>query len=171
MLVRSLLAVVAATITLGMTLEACTAEPGTTRSNSARAAAVDAENVEPHELRVLHAWDARRAATYAGGDVPALRRLYVDGSRAGTRDVTTLRSYVDRGLHVEDLRMQVLGAEVLRDDRAVVRVHVRERVASGLVSGAGGDVPLPRDRVDAHVITFVRPGGAWVVRSVTDPGD
>jgi hypothetical protein len=163
-LVRSPVIAVVATLALG----ACTA--GTGARTLPGPPDVGAIRAEPHALGVLHDWDARRATAYAQGDVARLRRLYVEGSRAGTRDARTLRSYVDLGLRVEHLGMQVLRAEVLRDDREVVRVRVRERVASGRVSGEGGAVPLPRDRVDGHVITLVRHRGAWVVRSVVNAG-
>jgi hypothetical protein len=164
-LVRSLLVAASATLALG----ACTAQTGARTQPGPPD--VGAGSAEVHALAVLHAWDARRAAAYARGDVPALRRLYVDGSRAGTRDARTLRGYVDLGLHVEGLRMQVLRAAVLRDDRRVVRVQVRERLASGRASsGAGDGVALPRDRADDHVVTLVRRRGAWVVRSVSSTG-
>lgn len=131
-----------------------------------RATAV-AGPTEPRSLRVLHAWDARRAAAYSRGDVAALRGLYVRGASAGEQDVAMLRRYVARGLTVEHLVMQVVEADVLVDRRGVVRLRVCERVADGRVTGAGAPVSLPRDRPDRHEVTLVRRDGRWLVRSAT----
>jgi hypothetical protein len=63
--------------------------------------------------------------------------------------------------------MQLLAVEVIRDDDRLVRLRVRERVLPGLVVGPHGAARLPVDRADRHVVTLVRRGGAWLVRSVT----
>jgi hypothetical protein len=164
-LVRRLVIALSATFALG----ACTGH-AEERTPPGRLE-VGAGSVEVHALAVLHAWDARRAAAYARGDVPALRRLYVGGSLAGARDARTLRGYVALGLHVEGLHMQVLRAAVVRDDRRLVEVRVLERLASGrATSGAGDGVALPRDEADDHVVTLVRRRGAWLVHSVANAG-
>ncbi len=121
---------------------------------------------EPAPVAVLAAWDRQRADAWARGDLVALAALYTTGSRAGERDTRMLRRYLARDLRVEGLRTQRLRVAVVeRTDRRLV-LRVRDRVAGGTVRGAGLSVPLPRDRVSAHVITLQRAGARWRVAQV-----
>src|SRR3954453_19232105 len=76
----------------------------------------------------LHSWDGRRAAAWAAADPAALRRLYVQGSPAGRADVAMLRAWRDRGLHVEGLRMQLLGVRVQRRSSPRMVLEVIDRL-------------------------------------------
>ena len=121
----------------------------------------------PTPTDVLHAWDERRAAAWADGDVPALRSLYTPGSAAGRRDAAMLRAWSARGLRVDGLRMQLLRVEVrVRTPQRMV-VDVVDRVAGGFA--VPGPVPLPRDRATAHVVTLRRIAGEWRVGAVRQP--
>jgi hypothetical protein len=118
---------------------------------------------------VLRAWDATRAEAWAAGSVPALRRLYVGG--AGERDVGLLRDYGRRGLTVDELRMQVLGLEVLRHRPGEWRLRVTDRVAGGVVTDRDGlRRPLPRDRATTREVVLVRGAAGWQVSEVVPLG-
>jgi len=119
-------------------------------------------------IAVLRAWDADRAAAWSTGDPAALRDLYTRGSSAGRSDRAMLASYVDRGLRVTGMRMQVSAVDVVRagDDRVVLLVT--DRLSAGaVVTGPDGAVSLPRDRWSTRQVELVREGGRWRVGSVT----
>ncbi len=142
------------------------AAPSTQGWSGSRAA--PARTSETAALRVLHAWDARRADAWAAGSPARLRALYVPGSAAGEADVRLLRDYLARGLRVTGMRTQVLALRVLdgRPDRW--RVEVSDRLAGAVVVGAGRRTTLPRDSASTRVVTLVRgPGHRWRVAAVT----
>jgi hypothetical protein len=114
---------------------------------------------------VLREWDAARAAAWAAGSVPALRRLYVGG--AGERDVGLLRDYRRRGLAVDGLRMQVLALDVLRHRPGEWRLRVTDRVAAGVVTTRDGRRrPLPRDQATTREVVLVRGDPGWQASEV-----
>jgi hypothetical protein len=118
---------------------------------------------------VLRAWDAARADAFADGDVAVLRSLYVDGSAAGTSDAALLRAYLRRGLRVEEMRMQLLAVEVLREERRLLRLRVTDRLAGAVAVGEGTRVPLPRDAASTRVVELRRaPGEPWRVATVRE---
>lgn len=117
---------------------------------------------------VLRSWDTARGRAFASGDVAALRMLYVAGSPAGTSDVRLLRAYLRRGLRVEEMRMQVLGLEVLDERDRRLRVRVTDRLAGAVAVGEDGRWPLPRDRASTRVVELRRVAGEWRVRSVRE---
>jgi hypothetical protein len=117
-------------------------------------------------VEVLRAWDQRRAAAYARGDVAALRALYAEGSRAGARDVRLLRAYVERGLVVEGLRQQLLAVELLDGAPHRLTVRVQDRLAEATVVSAGRRVALPQDRPSTKDVVLVRQDTDWLVWSV-----
>jgi hypothetical protein len=118
---------------------------------------------------VLADWDARRARAWADGDVAALRRLYVHGSRSGRADAGMLASYVDRGLTVRGLRTQVLALEVLDASVDVVDVRVTDRVAGAEAVDGRTVVPLPDDRPSTRRVVLRLVEGEWLVDEVRDP--
>ncbi len=119
-------------------------------------------------LTVLRVWDRARAAAWRDGDVRALGRLYAPGSPAGRADREMLRSYVERGLRVTGLRMQVASAEVRRADAGRIVMLVTDRLSGAAVAtGAEGVHPLPRDRWSRRRVVLVRVGERWRVASVT----
>ena len=121
---------------------------------------------------VLHAWDERRAAAWADGDVAGLRALYTDGSVAGRRDAAMLRAWSARGLRVDGLRTQLLRVEVRVGTPGRLVLAVTDRVVGGVAGGVagGGAVPagvaLPRDAPTRHVVTLRRVAGEWRVSAV-----
>lgn len=121
---------------------------------------------------VLREWDARREAAWADADDEALAALYVPGAVAGTRDVTLLRRWSARGVHVTRLEPQVLDLRVLRSTarRLVVRVTDRLGVLEARVEG--DVVTLPRDGPSTRRIELrrVRPAAPWRVASVSGRG-
>jgi hypothetical protein len=98
-----------------------------------------------------------------------LRSLYVDGSAAGTSDAALLRAYLRRGLRVEEMRMQLLAVEVLREERRLLRLRVTDRLAGAVAVGEGTRVPLPRDAASTRVVELRRaPGEPWRVATVRE---
>ena len=133
-----------------------------TPANQPRAAVL-----RPPAITVLHDWDRRRARAWATGDVRALADLYAPGSRAGRADVALLRSYLQRGLLVRGLRMQVFAVKVLRHRHRRWRLLVTDRLQRAVAFGAGTAVPLPRDRASTRVVSLVRADdGRWRVAAV-----
>jgi hypothetical protein len=117
---------------------------------------------------VLHRWDRQRAAAYAAGDRGALRRLYVPGSTAGAADLRVLGSYVARGLVVSRMRTQLIGLAVLRADDHRLVLRVQDRLAGAEAVSASGRAELPEDRPSTRIVTLVRSGERWLVRSVRE---
>lgn len=117
-------------------------------------------------LRTLSRWDARRAAAYASGDVRALDALYLRSSRTGAADARLLKTYVDRGLRVEGMRMQLLAVDVVRHDSDRLVVRVTDRLVGAVAVGRGHRVMLPVDRADRRQVVLVRREGRWLVKSV-----
>jgi hypothetical protein len=96
-----------------------------------------------------------------------LRSLYVEGSEAGTSDVALLRAYLRRGLRVEEMRMQLLAVEVLREEHRLLRLRVTDRLAGAVAVGEGTRVDLPHDAASTRVVELRRsPGGRWRVGTV-----
>ena len=123
--------------------------------------------VDARAVRVLRDWDARRARAYAQGDVAALRRLYLPGSRAGAADVRLLAAYTARGLVVRGLRVQLLEVEARARGRDTLRLRVTERVTGArAVPARGPGRLLPRDAPSTHLLTMRRHEGRWRVASV-----
>jgi len=120
-----------------------------------------------HALVVLRAWDEGRSRAWAEGDVAALARLYVRGSTAGHRDCALLRAYLQRGVTVPELRMQILRSAVLVDRPRRVVIRLTERLSSRGARVGTDSVLLPRDRADTRIVELRRVQGTWrVVRVV-----
>jgi hypothetical protein len=165
------LALVAGVVGLVAVLDARIGAPD--RSVAADLARLDAGASPTRQaLHVLAEWDGRRAAAYAGGSPPALRRLYVAGSPAGIADLRLLSAYRARDLRVVAMRTQVLSLRVLDAGPDRWRLAVTDRLALAEVRragrGAAQPVALPRDLPTTHVVTLVRAGSSWRVLSVTE---
>lgn len=117
---------------------------------------------------VLAAWDARRSAAWAAGDVDALAGLYGAGSRTGAADVRLLGDYLDRGLTVEGLTTQLLAVAVVHRGLRRLVLDVTDRVAAGQAVGGSRPVALPTDRASARRVVLVRPGRTWLVAEARD---
>lgn len=116
-------------------------------------------------LSVLRDWDRARAGAWARGDVAGLRRIYLPGSAAGTRDVAMLRRWSGRGLRVRRMTMQVLSVQLrLRSPRRIV-LDVTDRLAGAVavpVQG-GGSRMLPSDGLTTRRLAFRLTEGRWVL--------
>ncbi|WP_416957980.1 hypothetical protein ACNKF0_09970 [Nocardioides sp. T5] len=117
---------------------------------------------------VLAAWDERRSAAWAEGDVAALKELYVDGSGAGAADVRLLRDYRRRGLRVEGLATQLLALRVTARSSERLELVVTDRVVGAEAVGAGEPVALPVARPSTRRVVLVREDGSWLVAEVRD---
>ncbi len=146
-------------------LVACAGEQPPDRPAPRTPAPVDAAPLDSEAVRTLREWDARRARAYAAGDLTALRRLYTPGSRAGAADARMLRGYVDRGLRVEGMRMQLLAVRVRAAGPGVLRLQVTDRLANAVAVGERRRLVLPRDSASRHVVTLRRDH-----RGRADPG-
>lgn len=140
------------------------AEPGAS-PGAARAGGWDAT---VDTLEALRAWDGRRAAAWARGDVAALRRLYAAGSPAGRADAAMLRRWTERGLSVEGMSMQVLAVEVSEAAPRRLRLRVTDRLAGAVAVGDGVRRELPRDRPTTRELVLIRagPDAEWRVARV-----
>ena len=116
--------------------------------------------------RVLHAWDARRAAAWASADTAGLTALYEHGSGAGRRDVRLLRAYAARDLVVRRMVTQVLELSVVSSESGRLRLRVVDRVAGGEVFGGGRARPLGTSRPVLRVLELKRVDDRWLVVSV-----
>jgi hypothetical protein len=129
-------------------------------------AAGDATPRVSRAVAVLDAWDRRRAAAWAHGDAAALRSLYVPGSRAGRRDLAALAAYHRRGLRVRSMSRQVLAVRVRARTPGTLRLVVTDRLAEGLVTGAGERVALPSSRPATRSVVLRRVAETWKVAEV-----
>lgn len=123
----------------------------------------------PRGLEVIRGWDVRRAAAWARGDLPALRRLYLPGSRTGRRDLAMLRRYVARGLRVRELCTQLLAVRARSTGSGDLRLDLTDRLCGGRVVGPDGTRLLPSDLAERRIIDLVRRNGVWVVAEVSRP--
>lgn len=125
--------------------------------------------VDPPGRAILRAWDAARAEAYAAGSAADLARLY-EGD-AGAADVRLLRDYLDRGLRVDQMEVQVLGLEVLSSGAGECRLRVTDRLRRAVAVGAEHRTALPRDEPSTRVVRFVRRDGGWLVADVRAVSD
>ncbi|MCW2793151.1 MAG: hypothetical protein JWO76_2249 [Nocardioides sp.] len=121
---------------------------------------------ESAAVRVLRAWDVRRARAWSRGETGALRRLYVARSSAARHDVAMLRAWSRRGLRVRGMRMQVLGVDVRAQGPDRIVLMVTDRLTGAVAVGSGTRVPLPRDAASTRTVTLRRVTGEWRVASV-----
>jgi hypothetical protein len=140
--------------------------PAVARPEHTPVVATSASGPTVRAAAVLRAWDGARAAAWARGSIGALRRLYVGDS--GASDVRLLWSYVERGLRVRDLQVQVLAIEVLDRGPEEWRLRVTDRLSAGTVVGPSLRKPLPRDRASTRTLRLVRHGDEWRMAAVGD---
>lgn len=116
---------------------------------------------------VLHAWDRRRAAAWAAGDVTALGKLYRPGSPAGQQDVAALRAWRDRGWRVSGVGRQVRELRVLSADTDVVRVRMSDRLVGAVARRGTTERHLPAGAFRHRVVQWRRVGGDWRLDTAT----
>ena len=115
---------------------------------------------------ILRDWDHQRARAWAAGQPRALRSLYTDGSVAGLADEAMLRAWLQRGLRVQGLRMQVLSVRVRSRTADRIVLVVTDRLAGGVAAGRGVRVRLPRDEPSTRTVVLRRVAGEWRVAAV-----
>jgi len=116
-------------------------------------------------LAILRDWDDARSSAWARGDLGALRRIYLPGSAAGARDAAMLGRWVDRGLRVRRMTMQVLAVELrVRTDRRIV-LDVTDRLADAVAVPVGGGerLALPHDGLTTRRLALRRTRVGWVL--------
>jgi len=114
-------------------------------------------------LRILRHWDTQRNAAWAAGDLAALARLYRPGSAAGAYDAWMLQRYVDRGLVVDPIRMQLLSVDLTQWSSRRFTLVITDRLAvAEAVDAGGGRHPLPRDQASTRVVTLMLDGRRWL---------
>lgn len=141
--------------------------PAAARSSEVRPSASQPSHTSGASA-VLAAWDARRSAAWAAGDVDALAGLYTEGSRTGAEDVRLLGHYRERGLTVEGLTTQLLAVSVVQRGPGRLVLDVTDRVVAGRAVGGTQPVALPTDRASTRRIVLVRPGRTWLVAEARD---
>lgn len=112
---------------------------------------------------ILHGWDRSRARAYADGDASALRRLYVEGSRTGRRDVAILKRYAQRGLRIRGLANQLLGVRTLHESQDRLVLEVTDRLVGGVAVGRGHRLALPGDQVSRRRVVLRLIDETWRV--------
>lgn len=127
---------------------------------------------ETQAARILRLWDSERAQAWALGDRRALRALYVDRAPAATSDVAMLDRWIDRGLRVQGLAMQVLRLDVIGRGDGWWRLRVTDRVSSADVVGPGMEGELvgpetPPGAARTRVLELREQDGTWRMASVT----
>ncbi|MFN8194141.1 MAG: hypothetical protein U0R80_07650 [Nocardioidaceae bacterium] len=167
LLVGSLAAVAASLVALLLAVQHRADAPAV-RSRAAASDAAGAVEGPGDPLAVLRGWDRRRSAAWAAGDPAALRRLYTRGSAAGERDVRLLERYLDRGLRVRGMGVQVLAVDVRRSDGDVLGLVVTDRLVGAVATGRGLRVRLPEDEPSRHLVTLRRSGSQWRVSEVRE---
>jgi hypothetical protein len=124
----------------------------------------ESPGVESDTVRLLRAWDDRRARAYARADVSALKDLYVAGSRTGAADVAVLRGYLGRHLRVTGMRTQLLGADVVAGGPRRLTVLVTDVLTGAVATSGHRRWALPRDRPSTRRVVLVRVAGEWLVQ-------
>ncbi|WP_341229482.1 hypothetical protein [Nocardioides salarius] len=115
---------------------------------------------------VLAAWDESRAAAWRRGDRAGLADLYTAGSLAGARDLRMLHAWLERGLRVRGMGVEVLALEVLREGPRRLVLRVTDRLAGTVAVGSGVRRVLPRDRPTTRALVLRRGDEGWRMASV-----
>jgi hypothetical protein len=117
-------------------------------------------------LRILHAWDAARAAAYVRADPVTLRALYLPDSTAADADVRILRRYTARGVRVGWLATQVFAVRVTERTATRLRLRVVDRVV-GAAAAPARCVRLPLEPPTRRVVELRWDGARWRVAAVS----
>jgi hypothetical protein len=132
-------------------------------SGPAATTGVEAQPSGSRALRVLHAWDRRRAHVWGQGHPRRLRALYAVNSEAGAADRAMLAAYRERGLCVRTMRRQTLAVRVLEHAPARLTLRVTDRLIGAVAVGRGVEEPLPSGGFVTSTLTFRRTERGWVL--------
>ncbi|GEP37169.1 hypothetical protein NPS01_08320 [Nocardioides psychrotolerans] len=153
-----------------LALPACTPDPTAASPADGSMVVPVGERAGRSPVAVLQQWDRQRARAWAAGDAEGLRALYVRGSLAGERDVAMLGRWLDRGLSVDTLEVQVLRGRVVARAPRRLTVAVSERLAHATASAGSRRWSLPAGAVAERRVTLWRTGGTWRVARVSVEG-
>ena len=118
------------------------------------------------ECLVLGGLDATRSQSFVSADPDLLNEVYVDATTARA-DIDVFRSYRERGLRLEGMRMVRESCRVTRRLPRRVTLDVVDRLGPTSVgSNDGRRFNLPRDRPSRHTVVLELTGQAWRVASV-----
>jgi hypothetical protein len=128
------------------------------------------DDAEAHRWRhVLSLLDARRERAWQLGRPELLRQVFTDGSSALRRDQRSLVAYLDRGLTVRGVSLELGSIVVKRRAIGRVRLLLVDRLKPVDVDGGRAQsVALPADRPTRHLIVLrhrsAPPPGTWPTR-------
>ena len=118
------------------------------------------------ECLVLGGLDAARAQAFVTGDEHRLRDVYVDAAAARV-DVEVLRSYRERGLRLEGMRMERESCRVTdRSARRLVLDVVDRLGPTSARTTDGRRRDLPRDRSTRRRVVLERTEQGWRIDAV-----
>ncbi len=118
------------------------------------------------ECLLLGGLDAVRTEAFTSGDDALLGDVYVD-ARAARTDTAALRSYRERGLHLEGMRLVRESCRVTDRSPGRLVLDVVDRLGPTSVQTADGNRrALPRDRATHRTVVLERTGDAWRVAAV-----
>jgi len=117
---------------------------------------------------VLARLDATRERAWRSGSVGLLAQVYAAGSPELELDQANLRSYLDRGLRVDGVSLDVRRLAVVEEHRHRVRLRIVDELGPLEATTSDGRTrALPQDRPTCHLIDLRRDGGWRIARVVT----
>jgi hypothetical protein len=115
---------------------------------------------------VLGGLDATRTQAFVTGDEGRLREVYADAP-AARADVDLLRSYRERGLRLEGMRMVRESCRVSYRSTRRLTLEVVDRLGPTAVRMPDGRRrDLPRDRPTRHIVVLEQQADGWRIGAV-----
>lgn len=129
------------------------------------AAWVGGADADP-ECLVLGGLDAVRTRAFVTGDEAALADVYID-EQAARADLTVLRSYRERGLRLDGMRLVRASCRVTNRSAERVTLDVVDRLGPTWVESADGmRRELPRDRPTRRAVVLARVDDVWRIAAI-----
>ncbi|MDQ3484104.1 MAG: hypothetical protein M3445_01610 [Actinomycetota bacterium] len=117
---------------------------------------------------VLARLDAIRERAWRSGSAGLLTQVYAAGSPELELDQANLRAYLDRGLRVDGVSLDVRRLTVVDRHRHRVRLRIVDQLGPLEATTSDGRArSLPRDRPTCHLIDLRHDGNWRVARIVT----
>lgn len=111
---------------------------------------------------MLHRLDLARQAAYDRRRPGLLARVYAPGSTLLRHDRAVLTAYLERGIRLGPVRLEVSALRVTRRSRGSVRLRVVELLAPTTAVLPDGDrVALPADAPTLRTLRLVRTPAGW----------
>ncbi len=122
---------------------------------------------EPSWGTVLTGFDLIRSEAFQQGRADLLQRVYAPGSPLLGEDRRMIDSYADRDIHIDDLRMEIVSADLVERGSRRVRLDVVDRLLLTRVLLPDGSVrDLPQDQPTRHTIELRLTADGWRISSV-----